>query len=464
MRMAGRCPVNPIGSGALVFCRFSDPIAAAAVPSPESAVPLAPAARAVADYESLRQQIYGPLHQEGVFDWDSFYGQEYALASVLPIESGLRHELRQASEHLGQVYARTASVVMEAEDELLVELGLPEATWTAVRASLPELLPTVLGRFDFAASLHGLKMLEFNAETPTDVVEAFYVNGRVCQWFGKQDPNAGLTRQLQEAFRRTRTSYEQQGYSTASIVFSSVDWHAEDAGTTRFLMEHSGLAGRYIPLQDLRFFEDRLQVWDGQFHSPVDVWYRLHPLEKMAEEKDSDGFPTGAAILNVAAERRLALINPPAAMVCQSKATQALIWNLQESGEYYSLGEQEAIRRWMLPTYLENRFQGRCAYVTKPFFGREGGAITVYGPDGSVWVRDDESQYWEQPVVFQEYVELPMCTVDTLEGLYCGRMIYGSFLVDGKGSAIVARVGSRITGNMAYYQPLCLAADASKGE
>jgi glutathionylspermidine synthase len=151
-------------------------------------------------------------------------------------------------------------------------------------------------------------------------------------------------------------------------------------------------------------------------------------------------------------------------MISQSKAMQALIWTLHEQGEFFSAEQHAAIGAYMLPTYLENRFAGRCAYVTKPVYGREGGAITVFGPDGMIWARDGEAEYWDQPVIYQQYVELPRLTVETLNGSYCGRIIYGSFLVDGRGSGIVARVGSRITGNMAFYKPLCIVADVSKGE
>ena len=416
-------------------------------------------------YDRRREAIYGPLRQQGVFTWDSMYGEEYALASVLPVSDEFRAELKRASASLGAIFARTSAVVMQADDELLLTLGLPEATWTAVRNSLPELLPTVIGRFDFAATPAGLKMLEFNAETPTDIVEAFYVNGKVCEAFGVVDPNAGLFTGLTEAFRRTAQCYRRRGWATDRIVFSSVDWHDEDAGTTRFLLAQSGLEAGFVPLAQLRVYEDRVQVWDGNVHTPVDLLYRLHPLEKLAEEQDTDGYPTGRRALEIVAEGRLALINPPAAIIAQSKAVQALIWNLHESGEFYTPEEQTAIQRYMLPTYFENRFLGRSAYVTKPVYGREGGAVTLFGPDGVARARDEEPEYWDQPVVYQQYAELPKLTVETLNGLYCGRMIFGSFLIDGQGSGIVARVGSRITGNMAYFQPLCLSTtDAWKGE
>lgn len=415
-------------------------------------------------YAQQREQLYGAMRQQGSFTWDSMYGDEYALASVLPISPGLREELRQASESLGRVYARTAAVAMQAEDELFAELGLPEAAWNAVRTSLPELLPTLIGRFDFAATPDGLKMLEFNAETPTDVVEAFYVNGEVCRHFGVPDPNAGMREDLRQAFRHAVDVYRSHGYAVERIVFSSVDWHEEDAGTTRFLLSRSGLSAGYVPLSQLRVYEERVQQWDGTGHQPVDLMYRLHPLEKLAWEKDADGYPTGRHFLDIVARGGLALINPPAALLSQSKAMQALIWNLHESGEFFTPAEHEVIQSYFLPTYFENRFAGRSAYVTKPVFGREGGAVSIFGPDGVLWARDGETEYWEQPLVFQQYTELPPVTVDALNGPFCGRMIFGSFLVDGRGSGIVARVGGRITGNMAYFQPLCVSVDTPKGE
>lgn len=392
------------------------------------------------------------------------YGDEYALASVLPVTADFCQQLRTAAECLGNVYARTAEVLMNCDDELLAELGLPAATWDAVRTSLPVLLPTVLGRFDFAATADGLKMLEFNAETPTDVVEAFYVNGKVCEFFGVANPNQSLENNIAPAFVRAIQAYRQSGSVTEKIAFSSVDWHDEDAGTTRYLLAQSGLAAEFVPLSHLRVFEDRLQVWDGQTHSPIDLMYRLHPLEKLAEERDNEGYPTGQHVLEIVTGKKLALINPPAAMIAQSKATQALIWSLHEDGSFFTPAEHKAIEDHMLPTYFENRFLGHCPYVTKPVYGREGGAVTVFGADGIAWVRDEEANYWDQSVIYQQYVELPKHTVETLNGLYCGRIIYGTFLLDGRGSGIVSRVGSRITGNMAYYQPLCISTDASKGE
>ena len=429
------------------------PVRVAAQAEPQVAVELRSA-----EYAQRREALYRWIRNEGVFTWDSMYGEEYALAAVHPITGKLREELRMASELLGSIFSRTALVAMQSGKELLTELGLPAAAWNAVRNSLPELLPTLIGRFDFAATVNGLKLLEFNAETPTDVVEAYYTNSKVCEWFGVTDPNAEMNSHLRQAFLRAVELYRKKGFDCERMIFSSVDWHEEDAGTTRYLLAQSGLKADFVPLSQLRVFEDRVHVWDGGVHKPVDWMYRLHPLEKMAEEQDTDGYQTGCHALDIIARGKLSVVNPAAALLSQSKAMQALIWSLHESGEYYSTDEHETIHKYFLPTYFENRFAGKEPYVTKPLFGREGGAVTVWGADGEVLARDEEANYWDQPVIYQQYADLPQITVETLNGLYCGRMIFGSFLNAGRGSGVVARVGSRITGNMAYYLPLCVQA------
>lgn len=399
--------------------------------------------------------MYAPLREEGLFTWDRMYDEEYALATILPIAESRRRQIADATERLGAIIGKAVRIARQGGEELFRELGLPEATWRAVRIAVSEGQPTVVGRFDFAWTDEGLKMLEFNADTPTSIVEAFHVNGRICAEYGMADPNEGMAAHIGEAFREAAEAYRLDGYRTDSIVFSALDWHEEDAGTTRYVMRQSGLAGaRFAALADLRVYGDRLCLLRDGEHEPIDLLYRLHALEKLAEDRDTDGYPTGAHVLDMIAERKLAILNPPSALIAQTKALQALIWNLYEAGQFYAEEEREAIRAYMLPTYLENRFEGRCAYVTKPILGREGGGVTLYEADGTFLERDGETLYWEQPMIYQQRVELPVVPVRHEGGTADARLLWGSFLIGGRASAIVARAGGRITGNLAYYVPV----------
>lgn len=300
-------------------------------------------------------------------------------------------------------------------------------------------------------------MLEFNSDTPGGIVEGFYVNGKVCEFYGMADPNEGMQAQLTLAFREIIANYKELGYVTDHICFSALEWHEEDAGTTKFLLEISGLEAVFVPLKDLRIFKDRLFALVDNELNPVDVLYRLHPLGVMAGEHDEDGYPTGPHLLRLIAEGKVAVINPPGALIAQTKALQVLIWNLCEKKLFFDQEERNVIQKYMLPTYFENRFLGRCPYVVKPVFGREGGAVTLYGQDGRELERDRETYYWEQPMIYQPMVELPEVRTLTVKGEYQGRLLLSSFLVNGKASALVARLGGLITNDMSYFLPVCLA-------
>ena len=228
----------------------------------------------------------------------------------------------------------------------------------------------------------------------------------------------------------------------------------KDAGTTRYLLRQSGLKARFVPLKDLRLSGDRLWELAGGKPEPVDVLYRLHPLGILADEKDDDGYPTGAQVLGLIARRKLAVINPPGALIAQSKALQALIWGLYEAGEFFTAAERRLIADYMLPTYFENRFSGRCPYVVKPVLGREGGGITICDAADGVLARDRERYYWDQVMIYQQYQELEPVELATMEGRYPGRLLWCSFLVGGRGSALLARAGELITDDLAYFVPV----------
>ena len=404
-------------------------------------------------YEEIRERLYGPLRD--VFSWDWIEGLEYGLAGIHYITPRFRQEIKLATEALGSIYAKTVFAVQSAEDPLLLELGIPKELLPAVRVLVKPEIVTVMGRFDFMQTAEGIKMIEFNADTPTSVVEAFFVNAQACRFFGAESPNQGTEGQIGEAFTRIVKTYKELGYATDSIVFSALSWHKEDRDTVKYLMDQSGLKAKFVALEDLRIFEDRLcALLDDRF-VPIDVWYRLHALEKLVEDYDeNDKYPTGAHVLDLVARGKLAIINPPSAFVAQTKALQSLIWNLHEAGEFYTPEEHAWVENYMLPTYMENRFLNKEPFVTKPIFGREGGAVSLFDKDGRVAEKDKDDFYWDQPMIYQKRLEMEEIESNTVSGPYRGRLLWGSFLVGGRASAISARIGERITGNLSCFLPI----------
>lgn len=408
------------------------------------------------DYVKWRKKIYDPLREEGLFTWDSLYGEEYALAAIHPITDHFRNEIVYATEKLGLIFHKTVKVIQGGANDLLKELGIPPRTWGAIRLDLGMQTPTVIGRFDFANTPQGLKMLEFNSDTPTSIVEAYYVNERVCNLYEWRNPNHKMDEGISSAFQHVVNTYKHLGYPCTSIYFSSLEWHKEDVGTTLYLMKQSGLLSKFVPLKSLAVKGEGLFSYDhtSQEYHPVDVLYRLHALELLAEDADQDGYPTGKHILELIAKRKLAIINPPSGFICQTKALQALIWNLSEIGAFFDNEEREIIHSYMLPTYLDNPFYGKTAYVQKPIFGREGDSVTLYDRNGATVASNPEQQYKNQLMIYQEKVDLEIIEVPTMKGWLQGKLLWGSFLLDGKASAIVARVDQEITGDMSYFLPV----------
>jgi glutathionylspermidine synthase len=64
----------------------------------------------------------------------------------------------------------------------LAQMGIPEAAVPAIRAAWNAEPPALYGRLDLAYDGNTIKLLEYNADTPTGLVEA-----AVAQWYWLQD-------------------------------------------------------------------------------------------------------------------------------------------------------------------------------------------------------------------------------------------------------------------------------------
>ncbi|SHE97970.1 Glutathionylspermidine synthase [Seinonella peptonophila] len=409
------------------------------------------------DYHQRRAEIYHPLREEGIFTWDqdAVDHEEYGLATIHPVTREFIKEVRHATEQLGHIFARVIPVVQQGADELLRELGIPENAWSAVRQSFDPSIATVIGRLDFANTPDGLKLLEFNADTPGGFVEAYHVNQWVCDYYGWENPNAGRQRDIKTTFQSAVHKYQKLGYHMDRKIFSSKP-SIEETALTRFLLAHSGLEAEYIPLADHVFHEGQLCMKNtnsGSFE-PIDLWYRFYALTSIAAEKSANGQPIGTWLLQAAANRKIAMINPPQAFIAQTKALMALIWNLHEEGAFFTKEENEIISKYMIPTYMENVFRGKEPFVEKPVLGRQGGSVTMYAKDGTIIAQDDEGDFWEQTMVYQKLVELETIETMSLEGAYKGWLVWGCFLMNGQASAVTTRLSEEITQDSCRFLPI----------
>lgn len=408
------------------------------------------------DYLAARQAIYQPLRQFFPWEWekDKKHDQEYALASIYHVDPAFVQELRAAAQSMYSVIARTVKVLQKASDGTLADLGLPLSLLPFLRA-MPWDSRRIFGRFDFADTAQGVKMLEFNADTPYLILEAYLGNAAACSYFGLQDPNAGCLEDISTFFQQSMELAQRDSCLTKTVFFTSVDFE-EDRRTAECLRSLSGLSsrGRFVLLKDLRICADGLYAVTENSLEKVDVLYRMHPLENFALDKAADGYPTGLECLRLVVEKKLVLINPIPALLAQTKALQALIWGLYTEKAFFTAPERESIARYMLPTCLENCFAGKSRYVEKAIFGREGGAVAIFEPDGTLLAKDKLPYYWKQPKVYQKYVDVKSLRVTGVQGAFDGKLIWGVFVAGGKPSAVTIRLSGNITDADAKFLPV----------
>ena len=137
-------------------------------------------------------------------------------------------------------------------------LGIPDAAIPAILRSWERDDFSLYGRFDF--SFDGItppKLLEYNADTPTALVEA-----SVAQWFWLQDtrPDAdqfnSIHERLIEAWKRWRGT---------TIHFSSIKEHPEDEQTVLYLRdtcEQAGVKTKSVFIEDIGWDRTRRRFVD----------------------------------------------------------------------------------------------------------------------------------------------------------------------------------------------------------
>ncbi|MBJ8006451.1 MULTISPECIES: glutathionylspermidine synthase family protein [Bacillus cereus group] len=393
--------------------------------------------------------------------WSDLYECEYSLFHVFPITEQTMKQLQLATERMGKIFFKTARLLRDLSNEQLLELGFPDASLPFIRLKgmYPE---SVISRFDFALTDDNrIKMLEFNSDTPTFIVECFQMNGKVCEKLGYDDPNANQERLLSSGITKAVMEFT-KGMENPNVVFTAHHEHIEDWNTAMYLSGLCHVENKVMPMRELRITDDALVDRDGV---PIDVLYRqTYPIEDLIEDQDPEtGDLVGVELLQLVKEGKLFIINPLSAFLIQPKSIQCLIWGLAEEGAFYTSEEQKWIKEYMLPTYFEpDLFLGKSPFVQKPSFGREGDTITIRDKDTNIMIRNAHETYKSSLPIFQKYTELPVVFLETEKGIEKLSYVFGAFLIAGKASSIGIRAGEKITGNESYYLPVGIKKEENK--
>ena len=352
---------------------------------------------------------------DGAVYWDESACYTFTAAEVDEIET--------ATAELHRLCLEAAAHVIERGR--WAELAIPASAVPLVRRSWEADEPTLYGRFDLAYDGQSPpRLLEYNADTPTALVEA-----AVAQWYWLQDtePSGDQFNSLHERLvagwaAMTPGLRGALPVSARPVVhFASAD-DPEDLATTTYLRdtaEQGGVATRQLLVEEIGWDANGRRFVDAEDRA-ITAAFKLYPWEWLVREQF-------AAHLDAAPVR---WIEPAWKMVLSNKGILAILWELFP--EHPNL----------LPaTFDEWRLE---AYARKPLLSREGANVrlVMFGEE----LAASGGDYGTEGYVYQALAPLPR--ID-------GRVpVLGSWVVAGEPAGLGVREGDGpITTNTSRFVP-----------
>ena len=256
---------------------------------------------------------------------------------------------------------------------------IPEAFYPLIERSWEADDKSLYGRFDLSWDGNGEpKMLEYNADTPTALLEA-----SVVQWYWMQDvfPKADQFNSIHEKLIERWKDMRGQLPVNGRVHFTCDADSAEDQGNLDYLRDtaiQAELEARAIDIGDLGWDGKRFVDMDGE---PINALFKLYPWEWLVREE------FGAHLL----AGTMKLIEPAWKMLLSNKAILPVLWEMFPEH----------------PNLLKASFEpGKFAtdFVKKPLYSREGANVSINAQGEIV---EAPGEYGEEGFIWQAYHRLP---------------------------------------------------------
>ena len=350
------------------------------------------------------------LEQGFLFYKDDSYYKESAVYTFS------LEEVNIIENATAEIYRMCLAVVEHVvANSLWDEFCIPKEFGPLIEWSWRTQQPTVYGRFDLAYHNGVVKLLEFNADTPTLLLET-----SVIQWFWLNDFNPELDQfnHLHEALIAHLQNIKPD--LLPGTLHFTCNNNAEDFVTTRYLEDiaaQAGLTTKFTYIDDITVDESRNFV-DSEGNRITNI-FKLYPYEWLFDE------PFGELLIKN--RDRCIWIEPAYKAILSNKMMLKYIAELFPESPY--------ILRCTTSEMLakENFLSG---YAKKPIFSREGENVSLVTGEGLV--EETGGEYGDEGYIFQEYVELP-----EFDGMH---PIIGSWVVGGQPAGMGIRESAgRIT-------------------
>ncbi len=344
-------------------------------------------------------------HEAGPY-WDESACYELTSAEVDALESAA-NEL-----HFRCIDAAEAVI----KNNWWSRLGICEAAVPVILESWERDDFSLYGRFDFAFDgVTPPKLLEYNADTPTALVEA-----SVAQWFWLQEiyPHADQFNTIHE-----RLIAAWKKFGTTTIHFSCVKKHVEDEMTILYLRdtcEQAGVKTKSVFMDDLGWHAKENYFVDLN-DERIEHCFKLYPWEWLWREEFSGHL----------AKNSLRFIEPAWKMLLSNKGLLPIVWELFSDHPN------------LLPAFDSAEPLGK-NFIRKPKLSREGSNVSWF--ENGVVIEENGGSYGEEGFIFQLPAALP-----NFDG---NHPVFGVWVVDHEAAGLGIREDTRrITGDLSRFVP-----------
>ncbi len=301
--------------------------------------------------------------------------------SLREIEDGLE----AATSELHALCLELVDRVAQSE-ELMRRLRIPHQAFDIIAESWARRDPSLYGRFDFAYDGEGPpKLLEYNADTPTSLVESSVVQWHWLEQLAASGALPEHVDQFNSLHERLVARFGEIGGGTLRLACMSDS--PEDLTTVSYLEEcarGAGLVASLVDMRDIGLSADEAEFIDRR-GARIDRLFKLYAWEWMFAD------PFGRA----PAMRRTRFIEPPWKMILSNKGMLALLWQMAPNHPN------------LLRCFFEEdaRSGSLRDYARKPIYSREGANIELM-QDGARRVGEKDG-YGREGFVRQELRLLP---------------------------------------------------------
>jgi glutathionylspermidine synthase len=350
------------------------------------------------------------FHTTNVPYWDESAYYSFTMEEVLQIEKAT-----------AEVWKLCLGAVQHVMDyKLYHKFNIAEWMIPHIEKSWTDDYPSVYGRFDFCVKNDTIKLLEFNADTPTSLYEA-----GIVQWFWLQDFDKSKD-QFNSIHEKLIAywKYLKPYLHDAPVHFTCLKETLEDLTNTEYIRDcaiQAGLETKLIFIDDIGWDEHARMFIDME-DEPMKNVFKLYPWEWLAADDFSK---------NILLDTNHSLwIEPAWKMILSNKAILPILWELYPKHPN------------LLPAYFE---PGKLDdYVKKPILSREGANINVVR-EGEL-VQASEGGYGKEGFIYQELFALP-----NYDGNY---PVIGSWIIGQEPAGMgIREAKTLITDNQSRFVP-----------